>query len=381
MPTELQVGNSTNKYHYSNMQLIYSASIPLQIGQIFLPHEMYVVPKLVAPIIVGTDFLKKFNVCLDYKSDMVTIQGVNITSNVKTQVQRDQNSKSKRRQKRLWENSQQTAAIVSETGDEDVEECAIPRFVHPGKIILPQVDNPFKDTVEQYKNLFSSAPGQTIAIQHYIPTSANTKAARVPPRRIPAHYKDEVQQQLSEMLQQGIIRESSSPWLAPCVFVPKKNGEVRICVDYRELNKRTERDSYPLPLPDEVQDRLRRAQIFSKLDCRKGFWQVPVAPEDQAKTAFSPGPGMGLFEFLRMPFGLSGSSATFQRLMDRILRGLSLTMVYIDDVLLFSADVSEHREHLRQVLQRFQENGLTLHGEKCQIGVKEISYLGHTFSA
>ena len=178
--------------------------------------------------------------------------------------------------------------MVSEIDDEDVEECAIRRFVHPGKIIIPQVDNPFKDIVEQYKNLFSSAPGQTIAIQHYIPTSANTKAARVPPRRIPAHYKDEVQQQLSEMLQQGIIRESSSPWLAPCVFVPKKNGEVRICVDYRELNKRTERDSYPLPLPDEVQDRLRRAQIFSKLDCRKGFWQVPVAPEDQAKTAFSP---------------------------------------------------------------------------------------------
>ena len=117
-----------------------------------------------------------------------------------------------------------------------------------------------------------------------------------------------------------VLFQKVSPWTAPCVFVPKKNGELRICIDYRELNKRTQKNSYPLPLPDEVQDRLGRSNIFTKLDCRKGFWQVPIHPDDQHKTAFSPGPGMGLYEFHRMPFGLTGAPATFQSLMDHVLR-------------------------------------------------------------
>ena len=141
------------------------------------------------------------------------------------------------------------------------------------------------------------------------------------------------------------------------VYVPKKNGELRICVDYRELNKRTAKNSYPLPLPDEVQDRIGKAQVYSKLDCRKGFWQVPVAAEDRHKTAFSPRPGFGLFEFCRLPFGLSGSPGTFQLLMDQVLRGLSFVMVYVDDILVFSRSVSMHRKHLQAVFERLKNNG------------------------
>ena len=107
------------------------------------------------------------------------------------------------------------------------------------------------------------------------------------------------------MLYQGIIVHSKSPWMAPAVFVPKKSGQLRICVDYRELNKRTTKDSFPLPLPDEVQDRLAGSIIFSTLDLHSGYWQLPVNPADREKTAFCPGPGMGLYEFCRMPLGLS----------------------------------------------------------------------------
>ncbi|KFD59235.1 hypothetical protein M514_28586, partial [Trichuris suis] len=148
-----------------------------------------------------------------------------------------------------------------------------------------------------------------------------------------------------------------------------------------ELNKRTKRDSYPLPLPDEVQARLRNATIFSVLDLHSGFWQLPVRPEDVEKTAFSPGSGLGMFEFLRMPFGLSNGPSSFQRLMDVVLEGCDQALVYVDDILIFSDTVAKHKSDLRAVFERLRKAGLTLRGSKCRIGVSSVTYLGHVFSA
>ncbi|KFD46539.1 LOW QUALITY PROTEIN: hypothetical protein M513_12590, partial [Trichuris suis] len=183
------------------------------------------------------------------------------------------------------------------------------------------------------------------------------------------------------MLENGIIQPSSSPWLAPAVFTRKKSGEIRFCVDYRELNKRTIKDAYPLPLPDEVHDRLSGATVFSTLDLNSGFWQLPIHPDDRHKTAFCPGPGLGLFEFCRMPFGLCGGPSSFQRLMDTVLRGLPFAMVYLDDVLVFSKDHDSHREHLKLVFLRCKAAGLTIRGAKCQIGRPQVRYLGRIFSS
>ena len=108
---------------------------------------------------------------------------------------------------------------------------------------------------------------------------------------------------------------------------------------------------------------------------------MPVCPEDQEKTAFCPGPGMGLYQFCCIPFGLSGAPGSFQRLMDRVLQGLSFIVVYLGDILIHSADVNEHADHLCQVFHRLQSAGLTLRGHKCHIGMQSVSYLGHTFSA
>ena len=220
----------------------------------------------------------------------------------------------------------------------------------------------------------------TQAACHFIPTTGNP--VRVPPWRVPAHYRQEVERQIAAMLKQGIIRESSSPWMAPAVFVPKKSGELRICVDYRELNKKTVKDSYPLPLPDEVQDQLAGSAVFSTLDLQSGYWQMPVNPADQEKTAFCPGPGMGLYEFTRMPFGLTGAPSSFQRLMDIVLRGLPFVTIYIDDILVHSTDEENHRKHmhLTEVLERLAQAGLTLRGKKCHIGMTMVQYLGHIFS-
>ena len=168
--------------------------------------------------------------------------------------------------------------------------------------------------------------------------------------------------------------------MAPVVFVPKKSGDLRLCIDYRELNKNTTKDAYPLPLPDEVQDRLLGSTIFSTLDLHSGYWQLPVIPSDRQKTAFCPAPDMGLYEFRRMPFGLTGAPSSFQR-MDKVLRGFPFVTIYLDDILVHSANVKEYGYHLQQVLQRLADAELTLRGKKCHIGMTSVSYLGHVFSS
>ena len=118
-------------------------------------------------------------------------------------------------------------------------------------------------------------------------------SVKISPNRVPVHYRAEVLQQINSMLQQEIIEPSSNPWMiALAVFVCKKNGEVRLCVDYRELNKCTVKDAYPLPRPNEVQDRLMGSTVFFTLDLRSGYWQLPVHVDDQPKTAFCPGTRM-----------------------------------------------------------------------------------------
>ena len=227
--------------------------------------------------------------------------------------------------------------------------------------------------------MFRGSPGSTTVAEHFITTTG--APVKVPPRRIPANYRLDVEKQIQTMLKEGIIEECSSPWLAPAVFVRKKTGDIRICIDYRELNKRTVKDAYPLPCPDEVQDHLAGSVIFSTLDLQSGYWQLPVNPSDRAKTAFCPGPGLGLFQFRRMPFGLTGAPASFQRLMDTILRDLPFVTTYLDDVLIHSPSTEEHESHLKVVFDRLQSAGLTLRGGKCSIGVCQVRYLGHVFSA
>ena len=211
---------------------------------------------------------------------------------------------------------------------------------------LPECPLPsLTEIVQANQDLFRTTPGATTAAYHYMPTTGTP--VRVPPRHIPAHYWKEVERQLQDMLREDIIEESCSPWMAPAVFVRKKTGELRMCVDYREVNRRTAKDAYSLPLVDEVQDRLSGSTIFSTLDMRSGYWQMPVHPRDQEKTVFCPGPGMGPYQFKRMPFGLAGAPSSFQQLTDKIFRDLPFVTCYLDDVLVHSGNVRLHGKHLK----------------------------------
>jgi hypothetical protein len=183
------------------------------------------------------------------------------------------------------------------------------------------------------------------------------------------------------MREMGISRPSTSPWAARSLIVRKKDGSDRYCVDYRALNAQTISDTYPLPRIDSALDAFAGSIIFSTLDLCAGYWQVRIAEKDKYKTAFlTPA---GLDEFNVMPFGLMNAPATFQRMMDVVLSGLSWksALVYLDDIIVFSRSFEDHLKHLEEVFTRLKNANLSLKAEKCHFGQAQVLYLGHVVSA
>ena len=206
-----------------------------------------------------------------------------------------------------------------------------------------------------------------------------------PPRRMPFAVRREVARQLELMQQNGVIQPSSSPWSSPVVIVRKKDGTHRFCVDYRKLNAVTKADKFPLPRIDDLLDQLCGARYFSCLDLASGFWQIPVHPSSQEKTAFST--PQGLFEFLVMPFGLKNAPSVFQRLMHSVIADLNprdgrqFVAVYVDDMVVWSPTLTEHLSHLKEVIGRCLERNLKFKLSKCRFMLKEVEYLGHLITA
>ena len=186
---------------------------------------------------------------------------------------------------------------------------------------------------------------------------------------------------IEENLAKGYIQASTSPAGAPILFVKKRDGSLRLCVDYRGLNKITIKDRHPLPLIGESLDRLRSATIFTKLDLRAGYYLVRIAEGDEWKTAFRT--RYGHFEYKIMPFGLTNAPATFQHLMNDVLRDFldDFAIVYLDDILIYSRSLDEHKRHVRLVLERLRANGLFAKPEKCAFHQTEIEYLGYLVSS
>ena len=227
----------------------------------------------------------------------------------------------------------------------------------------------------EFTEVMSNTPGKTDVIEHDIETGT-ARPIRLPPYRLPHAYRDTVKKEISEMLEHGVIEPSTSEWSALIVLVKKKDGTIRFCVDYRRLNGISEADAYPMPRIDEMIDQLGRAKFITTLDLTKGYWQVPLTKGAQTKSAFAT--PFGLYQFKVMPFGLQGAPATFQRLMDRVLQGLEdFSAAYLDDVVIYSTSWKDHLTHLRQVLKRLQDAGLTLKLRKCQFGMAHCVYLGH----
>ena len=233
------------------------------------------------------------------------------------------------------------------------------------------------------KHLFAKGKGdlgRTDIVQHRIHTG-DQPAIKQRVRRYPAARREEELQLVEDMLAIGIIQESNSAWSSPTVLVKKKDGTTRFCIDYRRLNQATKVDAYPLPHIEDSLNTLGGERFFCSLDLASGYWQVEMDAADREKTAFvTQG---GLYEFRVMPFGLVNAPATFERLMERVLRGIAWSecLVYLDDILVFGPDFGTTLARLEKVLDRLGEAGLKLKAKKCQLFQEEILFIGHIVSA
>ena len=221
--------------------------------------------------------------------------------------------------------------------------------------------------------------GRTNLVQHGICTG-DARSIKQGLRRQPIAKRKEEEESIFKMLQDDIIEPSDSPWSSPVVLAAKKDGSYRFCVDYRQLNEVTIKDSYPLPNIQDCLDALSGAQFFCTLDLASGYWQLEVDPVDRPKTAFVT--HHGLFQFKVLPFGLTNAPATFERLMENIMRGLQWKhcVCFLDDIIVFGRTVEETLANLDLVLQRLQEANLKLKASKCKLFRTQVEFLGYVVS-
>ena len=237
----------------------------------------------------------------------------------------------------------------------------------------------FAEVLRQFADVFQPPPPgvHEKEVKHTIPLKAGAEIPKTTYYPLSPKGTQVLKEQLQVLLKNSWVRRSASAFGAPVLLVPKADGSFRLCVDYRALNRITEKCSYPLPRIDELLEKLGKAKVLSTLDLSRGYHQITVADEDIPKTAFRT--RYGLFEWTVMPFGLSGAPSTFMRLMDQVFGDLldDFVVVYLDDILVFSESEEEHEKHLQVVLERLRQFKLFAEPKKCKIGQTSVKFLGY----
>nr|KAG5692734.1 hypothetical protein BaRGS_033845 [Batillaria attramentaria] len=250
--------------------------------------------------------------------------------------------------------------------------------------LSPAQEAEVKRLVTEFRDTFAQNEedvGLTSRVRHRIDLE-DERPFKQAHRRIPPSMIDEVRSHLHQLLASGVIRRSHSPWASNIVLARRKDGRIRLCTDFRQLNNRTAKDSYALPRVEEILDCLGGSSYFSVLDMKSGYYQIEIEECHKQRTAFTVGP-LGFYEYNRLPFGLCNAPATYQRLMEDILGDLNLKicLIFLDDLIIFSKTFEEHQDRLKKVLTRLREEGLKLNPRKCHFCKDQVVYVGHTVSA
>ena len=283
---------------------------------------------------------------------------------------------------RKWNAPSDPACMAEELSANDLEQ--VPSWKHEGEThkcqLGEQLDCRQKEELtnilHKFKDVLQDCPGRTDIIRHDIHLKEGAHPSRQAPYRLPHAYRDQVQKEIEDMLRAGIIEPSSSEWSSPVVIVPKRDGTIRLCVDYCRLNSVSSQSAYPMPRVDDVIDQLGKAKFLTTLDLTRGYWQVPLSDRSKELSAFTT--PFGLYQFQVMPFGLHGAPSTCQRMMDQLLEGTrQFATAYLDDVIIYSETWEEHLQHVSEILRRLQTAGLTAKPSKCHFGTTQCVYLGH----
>ena len=244
---------------------------------------------------------------------------------------------------------------------------------------IEQESNKFRKVLQEFPTLLQptfSSDAIKHGVQHHVCTTGppvHSRARRLAPDRLAVAKKE-----FLEIEQMGIIGKSNSPWTSPLHIIAKPNDGWCPCGDYRRLNDTTTADRYLISYIQDFAAQLTGKTIFTKIDLVRGYHQIPMHPDDIPKTAIiTP---FGLYEFLRMPFGLKNTAQTFQRLMDTVLQELTCAFVYLDDISVASSSEQEHLQDIRSVCSCFQDAGLVIKLEKCLFGLNCLAFLGHQIS-
>ena len=231
-----------------------------------------------------------------------------------------------------------------------------------------------KELIGKYQDIFTDIPGTTTLEEHKI-CLTSTDPVKLRPYPLPYSMREIVNKEIQQMLQDGIIEKTDSPYASPIVMVSKTDGSYRLCVDYRKINRITIFDGEPMPSMVDIFSGLTSDNIFSKFDLSKGFWQIPIREEDRKKTAFVTQDGV--YQFRKMPFGAINSTATFNRLMRKAYGHISNIDSFVDDVLVHTKDWDHHLEVLEEFFKATRNAGLTIRPKKSQVGCDTLKFLGH----
>lgn len=314
--------------------------------------KVMVILNLDPDIILGHDFLTQYGVILDYTSQELFIG-------------------KESRVRIAWLNGN----VHSTTCLSDVD---IKSELQVGPL-KPNQEGKLNNLFMRFPEVITDKIGFTTTVKHVI-TCSNYSPIKQRPYPMSPDKRNFVINKVQEMESQGLIEPSSSSWASPIVLPKKKNGEYRLCVDYRKLNERTVSDAYPMPDLKSLLKKVSGAKVYSTLDLNSGYWQVEVDEASRALTAFMT--PKGLYQFKVMAFGLKNAPATFMRLMDEVLSGYTgvFCQVYLDDILVYSNDFESHLLHLAKVFERLKIHGLTCQLKKCHFVSPRVEYLGHVLT-